>query len=98
MSNPPFGFGLPDPNGDDNSGKNSNNEGADAFNQLGQMFSQLGQMMSQAGSSTGPVNYELAKQIALQNLPSTTETKIGFSAPGSSGDSAAAVRDAAHLA
>jgi putative hydrolase len=97
MSNPPFGFGLPDPDGD-NSGKSPQNEGADAFNQLGQMFSQLGQMMSQAGSSSGPVNYELAKQIALQNLPKTADSTLGFQAPGSAGDSSSAIRDAAHLA
>lgn len=36
--------------------------------QLGQMLSQLGQMLSHAGSSSGPVNYELAKQLAVQQL------------------------------
>jgi putative hydrolase len=36
--------------------------------QLGQMLSQLGQMLSQAGTSSGPVNYDLAKQIAVQQL------------------------------
>ncbi|HEY4005136.1 MAG TPA: zinc-dependent metalloprotease [Pseudonocardia sp.] len=39
--------------------------------QLGQMLSQLGQMLSQAGSSAGPVNYDLAKQIAVQQLASS---------------------------
>ncbi|GAA4546680.1 zinc-dependent metalloprotease [Amycolatopsis samaneae] len=94
MSNPPFGFGPPDP---DKRGENEPSDpgGAEAFNQLGQMLSQLGQMLSQAGSSAGPVNYDLAKQIALQNLSETGDTKIGFA---SSGDANTAVRDAAHLA
>jgi putative hydrolase len=44
--------------------------GAGGFDmgQLGQMLSQLGQMLSSAGNSSGPVNYDLAKQIATQNL------------------------------
>jgi putative hydrolase len=101
MSKPPFGFGPPDP---DKRGENEPSDsggqpsGAEAFNQLGQMLSQLGQMLSQAGSSTGPVNYDLAKQIALQNLSgSSDDAKIGFSS-SSGGDSSTAVRDAAHLA
>lgn len=40
--------------------------------QLGQMLTQLGQMLSQTGSGGGgPVNYDLAKQVALQNLSTT---------------------------
>jgi putative hydrolase len=48
--------------------------GAGGFDmgQLGQMLSQLGQMLSNAGSSTGPVNYDLAKQIATQQLTGTS--------------------------
>lgn len=97
MSNLPFGFGSSDP---DNRGENEpegggQGAGGDAFNQLGQMLSQLGQMLSQAGSSSGPVNYDLAKQIALQKLAGGSGGKIGFN---SSGDSESAVRDAAHLA
>ena len=97
MSKPPFGFGPSEP---EKRGENdpSDPSGADAFNQLGQMFSQLGQMLSQAGTSSGPVNYELAKQIALEKLGSvgnTGESKLGFSAGD---DSNKAVRDAAHLA
>ncbi|MFB9907434.1 zinc-dependent metalloprotease [Allokutzneria oryzae] len=44
--------------------------GAGGFDisQLGQMLSQLGQVLSQAGSSSGPVNYDLAKQLAMQQL------------------------------
>lgn len=101
MSKPPFGFGPPDP---DKRGENEPSDsggqpsGAEAFNQLGQMLSQLGQMLSQAGTSTGPVNYDLAKQIALQNLSSSdsADVKLGFSSAG--GDADTAVRDAAHLA
>lgn len=95
MSNPPFGFGLPDPDKgrDNDSSGGQSGSGADAFQQLGQMLSQLGQMLSQAGSSSGPVNYDLAKQIALQRLGS--EGQMGFSA-GDSGETA--VRDSAHLA
>ena len=36
--------------------------------QLGQMLTQLGQMLSSSSSSTGPVNYDLAKQLAAQQL------------------------------
>ncbi|MFD2468022.1 zinc-dependent metalloprotease [Amycolatopsis silviterrae] len=98
MSNPPFGFGPPDPDkrGDNDPSNPGQPGGAEAFNQLGQMLSQLGQMLSQAGSSSGPVNYDLAKQIALQNLSGRDDAKIGFASED--GDSATAVRDAAHLA
>ncbi|GAA1985304.1 zinc-dependent metalloprotease [Amycolatopsis minnesotensis] len=105
MSNLPFGFGLPDPDkrGDNepSGGGGQEQPGADAFGQLGQMLSQLGQMLSQAGTSTGPVNYDLAKQIALQNLGGTGEVKLGFASGASgnaTGDTGTAVRDAAHLA
>lgn len=97
MSNLPFGFGPSDPDkrGENEPEGGGPGSGADAFNQLGQMLSQLGQMLSQAGSSSGPVNYELAKQIALQKLSASGGGKIGFAG---SGDSGSAVRDAAHLA
>jgi putative hydrolase len=103
MSKPPFGFGPSDPDkrGDNEPSDSSGQQppsGAEAFNQLGQMLSQLGQMLSQAGTSSGPVNYDLAKQIALQNLSSSGDAKIGFSSSGTGGDSSTAVRDAAHLA
>ncbi|OZM69940.1 zinc-dependent metalloprotease [Amycolatopsis antarctica] len=101
MNKPPFGFGPPDPDkhGDDESSNPGGQlppgaGGTDAFNQLGQMLSQLGQMLSQAGSSSGPVNYDLAKQIALQKLGSAGGNQVGFSAPQND----TAVRDAAHLA
>ncbi|MEU6645855.1 zinc-dependent metalloprotease [Saccharomonospora sp. NPDC046836] len=101
MSNPPFGFGLPDPDKrrdnepSDPGGQQQPGPGSDAFQQLGQMLSQLGQMLSQAGSSSGPVNYDLAKQIALQRLAGGGGA-IGFSSGDKSGETA--VRDAAHLA
>jgi putative hydrolase len=97
MTEFPFGFGPPDPDDPDKrGGKQDPDQGgqenpAEAFNQLGQMLSQLGQMLSQAGSSSGPVNYDLAKQIALQKLAG----QPGFGPPA---DSVNAVRDAVHLA
>jgi putative hydrolase len=98
MSNPPFGFGFPDPDkrpDDESSGAGGpSGSGADPFQQLGQMLSQLGQMLSQAGSSSGPVNYDLAKQIALQRLGS--EGQLGFAAGDRTGEGA--VRDSARLA
>jgi putative hydrolase len=57
--------------------------------QLGQMLSQLGQMLSQAGTSSGPVNYDLAKQLAVQQL--------GHSRPPT-GEQRKAVTDAFSLA
>ncbi len=99
MTDPPFGFGPRDPEGDDprdphdprdprdpgrsgDEGKASDPfglgglGGAAGFpgggfdaNALGQMFTQLGQMLSQSSSGGGgPVNYDLAQQMALQNL------------------------------
>lgn len=47
------------------------------MNQLGQMLSQLGQMLSQSGSGSGgdgPVNYDLAAQLATQQLAQTTSS------------------------
>lgn len=96
MTEFPFGFGPPNP--DDRGKKDPSGQGgggetpAEAFNQLGQMLSQLGQMLSQAGNSSGPVNYDLAKQIAMQRLSSGD---VGFK-PAT--DSQSAVTDAVHLA
>jgi putative hydrolase len=62
---------------------------------LGQIFTRLGQMFSGAGTATatgknsGPVNYELARQLA--------STSIGFVAPIPAATSSA-VTDAVHLA
>ncbi|WP_019819055.1 zinc-dependent metalloprotease [Saccharomonospora saliphila] len=98
MSNPPFGFGLPDPDkgGENDPSGQGGQSGSDAFQQLGQMLSQLGQMLSQAGTSSGPVNYDLAKQIAVQRLGSQGQGRMGFTSGDQSPDSA--VRDSAHLA
>ncbi|WP_240615879.1 zinc-dependent metalloprotease [Nakamurella deserti] len=41
------------------------------MNQLGAMLSQLGAMMSSATPSTGPVNYDLARKLAVQQLGSS---------------------------
>ncbi|WP_460866527.1 zinc-dependent metalloprotease [Rhodococcus aerolatus] len=51
--------------------------GAGGFDpsQLGQMFTQLGQMLSSAGTSSGPVNYDLAKQLATQQLGTVTPVR-----------------------
>ncbi|MPZ66763.1 MAG: zinc-dependent metalloprotease [Pseudonocardiaceae bacterium] len=60
----PFGFGALGAG----AGSGAPGGGFDA-NALGQMFTQLGQMLSQSSSGGGgPVNYDLAKQMALQNL------------------------------
>ena len=90
MTNLPFGFGMspdPDEHGENNpSGQGPGGEnpfggpgGAFDFGQLGQMLSQLGQMLSQAGTGGGPVNYDLAKQIAVQRL---TPSGLGGAEPG----------------
>ncbi|MFC5992832.1 zinc-dependent metalloprotease [Pseudonocardia hispaniensis] len=59
--------------------------------QLGQMLTQLGQMLSHAGSSGGgPVNYELAGQLATQQLAQRTSSLTA--------DQRKAVADAVQLA
>jgi putative hydrolase len=97
MTNQPFGFGPSDP--DDHGentppGQGGNNPfggGAFDFGQLGQMLSQLGQMLSQAGTQSGPVNYDLAKQIAVQRL---TPSGLG----GADAEDNRKVVEAVHLA
>ncbi|BBZ18107.1 zinc-dependent metalloprotease [Mycolicibacterium gadium] len=65
------------------------------MSQLGQIFSRLGEMFSGAGNVTadgaksGPVNYDLARQLA--------SSSIGFVAPVSENTSSA-ISDAVHLA
>ncbi|MGH3632107.1 MAG: zinc-dependent metalloprotease, partial [Sciscionella sp.] len=75
MTDLPFGFSSNDPDKrGEGSGSNDPNQGGPFdFNQLGEMISQLGQMISQAGSGggaggAGPVNYDMAKQMAIQQL------------------------------
>ena len=66
-----------------------------AMGDLGQIFTQLGQMFSNAGTMTagdttsGPVNYELARQVA--------SSSIGFVAPVPATTNSA-IADAVHLA
>ncbi|MGV9411844.1 zinc-dependent metalloprotease [Nocardia sp. NPDC003693] len=94
-ANNPFGFG---PGGFDPSqfgGAFDPSKPGGGFDpsQLGQMLSQLGQMftsMSQPGANSGPVNYDLAKRLARQQLGATV-------APISAG-AQSAVTDATHLA
>jgi putative hydrolase len=72
-----FGGGIPGmPGGFMIPGMPGAGGGAGGFDmgQLGQMLSQLGQMLSNAGTSSGPVNYDLAKQVATQNLASGRPT------------------------
>lgn len=82
--NDPFGFGAAGAGGFDPS-------------QLGQMLTQLGQMISGMGQATGPgganagpVNYDVAKRLARQQL--------GASVTPISAQTSSAVTDAAHLA
>lgn len=62
---------------------------------LGQIFTQLGQMFSGAGTvmatgkASGPVNYDLARQLAAQSIGSVTPVPAA---------TATAVGDAVHLA
>ena len=98
MSDLPFGFSS----GDDPERDRRNREsGGDPFgggefdmSQLGQIFSKLGEMFSGAGSSmasgqSGPVNYDLARQLA--------SSSIGFVAPVPE-KTTAAISDAVRLA
>jgi putative hydrolase len=87
MNDVPFGFGSQDPRDPDRRDppEDGGAPGADpaspfaAFGAsgfdvgaLGQMLTQLGQMLSQgAASGGGPVNYDLAKQMAVQKLSTT---------------------------
>ncbi len=100
MSEIPFGFSNADDDpdraksGDDPFGLGAGGQGFDAA-ALGQMLTQFGQMLTNMGQSTGsgdtgPVNYDLAKQLARQQL--------GGSVMAVSDGQHKAVRDAAHLA
>lgn len=105
MSDVPFGFSNRDDDdrkrGDEPGGPESNNPfgvggpgGGFDPSQLGQMLTSLGQMLSgigQPGSAqAGPVNYDVAKRLARQQL--------GASVTPVSVKTASAVTDAAHLA
>lgn len=105
MSDVPFGFSNRDDDdrnrGDEPGGPESNNPfgvggpgGGFDPSQLGQMLTSLGQMLSgmgQPGSAqSGPVNYDVAKRLARQQLGSNV-TPVSAS-------TANAIADAAHLA
>jgi len=101
----PFGFGSDDPRDPDRRNKPEDSGrspdpanpftafGSGGFDvgALGQMLTQLGQMISQgaAHGGGGPVNYDLARQMAVQKLSTT-----GLP----SDQQATAVTDAVHLA
>jgi putative hydrolase len=103
MADLPFGFSSgddPDPDKrkkDPDSGGDPFGMGGSEFDmsQLGQIFSRLGEMFSGAGGvmtggkQSGPVNYDLARQLA--------SSSIGFVAPVPEKTSAA-ISDAVHLA
>lgn len=92
----PFGFGnLPGmpPGGLPGMGGMPGMGGPGGFDvsQLGQMLTQLGQMLSQAqNTGDGPVNYDLAAQMATQQLAATSSSLTGAQR--------AAVSDAVKLA
>jgi len=58
----PFGFGAGGPGGFDPAA-------------LGQMLTQFGQLLSSSATSAGPVNYDLAKQVAVQQLGTATPVR-----------------------
>ncbi|WP_040837431.1 zinc-dependent metalloprotease [Nocardia brevicatena] len=105
MSDIPFGFGNQDDN-DSGRGDKPGGRGNDPFGfgaagfdpaalgqmltSLGQMLSGMGQGMAGTGAKSGPVNYDVAKRLARQQLGSTVP-------PVSAGASRAIV-DAARLA
>ena len=79
--NQPFGFSASDDDGrDDDRDSNPGGPGGfdpSQFGDLGKMISQFGQMLGNMGSamsgpgSSGPVNYQLARTVALQALGRT---------------------------
>jgi putative hydrolase len=90
--NTPSGEGGNNPFGGGNNPFGGGPGGGFDVSQLGQMLSQLGQMLSQAGTQGGgPVNYDLAKQIAVQRL---TPSGLG----GAEAKDLAQVQEAMHLA
>jgi putative hydrolase len=105
MPDLPFGFSSgDDPDRDQHGKDHESGSGASnpfgmsgdfGVGDLGQIFTQLGQMFSNAGTTTaggtgsGPVNYELARQVA--------SSSIGFVAPVPA-TTTSAIGDAVHLA
>ncbi|MFE3541707.1 zinc-dependent metalloprotease [Nocardia sp. NPDC059177] len=82
--NDPFGFGAAGAGGFDPS------QLGQMLTQLGQMISGMGQGMGPGGAQGGPVNYDVAKRLARQQLGAAV-------APIAAGKTTA-VTDAAHLA
>lgn len=78
-----FGFSFPNNDDDDNDGRRDQNPfgafGGGNGGGLGDMLNQFGQMLSGMGSSmnspqnSGPVNYDMAKRIALQQIPKSKD-------------------------
>ncbi len=101
MPDQPFGFSAgDDPDRDNPEDRDKPGpDPADPFGfggaDIGQIFSRLGQMFSGAGStmaaggSAGPVNYDLARQLA--------SSSVGFTPPVPEG-TVTAISDAVHLA
>lgn len=104
MADLPFGFSTGDDPDRDNAKKDPDPAHSDPFGfgaaggfdmaNLGQMFTQLGQIFSGAGSAggggnTGPVNYDLARQLA--------SSSIGFVKPVPE-QTSGAISDAVRLA
>src|SRR6478736_4265283 len=103
MSNLPFGFSNSDDDSDPDKGPGQGGQGdpcgfgAQGFDPaaLGRVLTQFGQMLSGmgnsmgSGGSAGPVNYDVAKQLAKQQLGTVTPIAEG---------TGSAVADAAHLA
>src|SRR6201991_399084 len=103
MADLPFGFSAGDdpdrdkPKKDPESGGDPFGMGGSEFDmsQLGQIFSRLGEMLSGAGNvmgggkQSGPVNYDLARQLA--------SSALGFVAPVPE-KTTTAIADAVHLA
>ena len=73
-----FGFSFPNSgNGDDDDDRNHNRHGGagglgDMLNQFGQMLSGMGSSMNNS-SDDSPVNYDMAKRIAGQQIKSATK-------------------------
>ena len=95
MADLPFGFSAGDDPDRDKPKKDPMGGSGFDMSDLGQIFTQLGQMFSGAGGAmtgggqAGPVNYDLARQLASNS--------IGFVAPVPEKTSAA-IADAVHLA
>src|SRR6201997_4643960 len=97
MADLPFGFSAGDDPDRDKRGKEPDSGDEPGFDvaDLGKLFTQLGQMFSGAGvamssgKASGPVNYDLARQLASQS--------IGFVKPIPDSTSSA-IADAVHLA